>query len=72
MDGALPTFSLFGDSASTMLTLLVFLATATVAFSIMAWMRVNGEVKRRAAGIKSDLGSGDGGIRDTGMRAAQR
>jgi tight adherence protein C len=55
-----------------MLTLLVFLATATVAFSIMAWMRVNGEVKRRAAGIKLDPGQGDGGIRGSGMRAAQR
>jgi tight adherence protein C len=48
----------------------VFLATATVAFSVMAWMRVNSEVKRRAAGIKSDIG--EGGIRETGIRAAQR
>lgn len=72
MNETFPVFSLFGDSASTMLTLLVFLATATVAFSIMAWMRVNGEVKRRAAGIKLDPGQGDGGIRGSGMRAAQR
>lgn len=65
------TFSLFGDTASMMLTLLVFLATATVAFSIMAWMRVNGEVKRRAAGIKSDIGV-DSGLRGSGVKAAQR
>ena len=29
---------------------LVFLATATVAFSVMAWVRVNGEVRQKATG----------------------
>jgi len=66
------SFSLFGDASSTMLTLLVFLATATLAFTVMAWMNVNGAVKRRAAGIRNDSSSGDGGLRDTGKRAAQR
>ncbi len=67
------TFSIFGDPSSVMLTLLVFLATATLAFSVMAWLRVNGAVKRRAAGIKSGASQGgDGGLRDSGVKAAQR
>ncbi len=72
MNAAFEPFFLFGDASSTMLTLLVFLATATVAFSIMAWMRINGEVKRRAAGIKLDSGPDAGGIRGSGVKAAQR
>ncbi len=71
MEQAFESFSLFGDPASMMLTLLVFLAAATIAFVMMAWMRVNSEVKRRAAGIKAES-TGDGGLRDTGRRAAQR
>jgi tight adherence protein C len=35
-----------------MLALMIFLATATLAFSVMAGLRVRGEVKRRAAGIR--------------------
>jgi tight adherence protein C len=67
-------FTLFGDTASTMLTVLVFLATTTLAFSIMAWMRVNGAVKRRAAGIRAEAGGqgGSGGLRGSGVKAAQR
>ena len=45
-----PMFTLFGDEDSIMVTLLVFLASATLAFSIMAVLRVRGSVKRRAAG----------------------
>ncbi len=48
-------FSLFGDSASTMLTLMVFLATAILSFAVMAMVRVHGAVKRRAAGINLKL-----------------
>lgn len=64
------TFSIFGDSASMMLTLLVFLATATLAFAVMAWVRVHGSVKRRAAGISADGGSGS--LRGSGLKAAER
>ncbi|HVY00504.1 MAG TPA: type II secretion system F family protein [Pseudorhodoplanes sp.] len=63
-------FSLFGDTASTMLTLLVFLATATLAFTIMAWVNVNSAVKRRAAGIRSQ--PGDDRLHHSGIKAAQR
>ncbi len=48
-------FSLFGDSASTMLTLMVFLATAVLSFAVMAMVRVHGSVKRRTAGINAKL-----------------
>ena len=46
---------LFGDSASTMLTLMVFLATAVLTFAMMAMVRVHGAVKRRTAGINAKL-----------------
>ena len=48
-------FSFFGDSASTMLTLMIFLATTVLAFAIMAMVRVHGAVKRRTAGINAKL-----------------
>jgi tight adherence protein C len=48
-------FSLFGDSASTMVTLMVFLATAVLSFAVMAMVRVHGAVKRRTAGINAKL-----------------
>src|SRR5215211_3141355 len=52
-------FDLFGDlpgGPRMMLALLVFLATATVAFLIMAGARVRGEVKRRAIAINRPTG----------------
>jgi tight adherence protein C len=70
------SFSIFGDSASMMLTLLVFLAGTTLAFSIMAFARVRGSVKRRAAGISaSDIAGtniGSRSLRGSSMKAAQR
>ena len=48
-----PLFTLFGDDDSIMVTLLVFLASATFAFSIMAVVRVRGSVRRRAASISA-------------------
>lgn len=48
-------FLTFGDSASTMLTLMIFLATAVLTFAIMATVRVHGAVKRRTAGINAKL-----------------
>ena len=39
------------DGNSTMVAVLVFLAAGTLAFSVMAVIRVQGSVKRRAANI---------------------
>ena len=63
---------MFGDSTpAIMVGVLVFLAAATLAFGVMAVFRVQGAVKRRAAGIaarrpagtKSPGGRGRCGIR---------
>jgi tight adherence protein C len=66
------TFTLFGDNASMMVTLLVFLASATFAFSIMAIVRVRGSVRRRAAGISAAGTEDTGSLRDSSRKAAQR
>ena len=42
---------LMNDGSTTMVGVLVFLAAATLAFSIMVAMRVQGSVKRRAAKV---------------------
>ncbi len=41
----------FADGSALMLAVLVFLATAILAFGVMAAVRVRGAVKRRTAGI---------------------
>jgi len=46
--------NVFRDNASLMMTLLVFLATGTTAFSAMAFVRVRGSVKRRTARIMDE------------------
>ncbi|HEY1474124.1 MAG TPA: type II secretion system F family protein [Pseudolabrys sp.] len=43
--------NVFRDSASLMMAVLVFLAAGTMAFSVMAFARVRGSVKRRASNI---------------------
>ena len=43
------------DSASMLMAVLVFLAAGTMAFSVMAFARVRGSVKRRAARIVDDF-----------------
>lgn len=45
---------LFRDSASMLMALLVFLAVGTMAFTVMAFVRVRGAVKRRTARITLD------------------
>jgi tight adherence protein C len=67
---------LLGDGNSTLVGVLVFLAATTLTFSLMAVVRVQGSVKRRAANIG---GVGDGGpgsnrrsLRYTSVQAAQR
>jgi tight adherence protein C len=58
-----------------MVAVLVFLAAATLAFSVMAVIRVQGSVKRRAANI-GEFGdvdrSGGRSLRSSSLRAAQR
>jgi tight adherence protein C len=66
---------LMSDANSAMVALLVFLAAAMLAFSIMAVVRVQGSVKRRAANI-GDFGdvdrSGGRSLRSSSLRAARR
>ncbi len=55
MDFGSVTFAnLFRDGASMLMALLVFLAAGTMAFSVMAFARVRGSVKRRAVRIMDD------------------
>jgi tight adherence protein C len=67
------TFSLFGDSATTMLTMLVFLGAGTLAFAVMIGVRARGAVRRRAARVNLDEDtSGDRrSLRYSGMKAAK-
>jgi tight adherence protein C len=43
--------AVFGDSSAMMLALLVFLATAVLAFGVMLAIRARGAIRRRATGI---------------------
>jgi tight adherence protein C len=66
---------LFGtDATVSMMMLLVFLATTTLSFTVMKWMRVHGAVKRRAAELSLDGGrdAGGRGLRGSGFKAAQK
>jgi len=68
------TFAIFGSSASTMLTVLVFLATATLAFAVMLGVRAREAVRRRAARVSIDIDEPGGrrSMRYSGLRAAQK
>jgi tight adherence protein C len=68
------SFALFGDSAATMLSLLVFLAAGTLAFALMVGVRAREAVRRRAARVGLDEGSADGrrSLRYSGLKAAQK
>lgn len=60
MDALLDLLSdLFGDSPTAMMSLLVFLAAATLAFGVMAMIHVRGAVKRRAAGVAEGVERAD-------------
>jgi tight adherence protein C len=67
-----PQFTLFADKQSTLVVLMVFLATATLAFTIMASLRVRGSVKRRAAGILDEAEGNGRGLRGSSLRAAEK
>jgi tight adherence protein C len=68
---------LLTEGNSTMVGLLVFLAAGTLAFGIMAALRVQGSVKRRAANIGrvdgfQQAGGGSRSLRQSSLKAAQR
>jgi tight adherence protein C len=69
------TFAVFGDSATTLLSALIFLATGTLAFAVMLGVRSREAVRRRAARVNIDddtSGSGRRSLRYSGVRAAQK
>ncbi len=67
-------FDLFGTSSSTMLTVLVFLASATLAFAVMLAVRAREAVRRRAVRVNLDADAADSSrsLRASGVRAAQK
>ena len=68
--------NLLGSGNPTMVAVLVFLAATTFAFCVMALVRVQGSVKRRAAGIgklaDDDRSVGSRSLRNSSLKAAQR
>jgi tight adherence protein C len=67
--------ALLGDGSSTMVAVLVFLAAGTLAFCIMAAIRVQGSVRRRAANLGAmalDRAGGSRSLRHSSLKAAQR
>lgn len=74
MDTGELLIGIFGDGDSMMLALLVFLAAATLAFCIMAAVRIRGSVKRRAAGLAPSMENlaGSRSLRQSSFKVAQR
>jgi tight adherence protein C len=67
---------LLSESNSTMVGVLVFLAAGTLAFCVMAVVRVKGSVRRRAANIgalePTERAGGGRSLRYSSLKAAQR
>lgn len=67
---------LMGDGDSVMISVLVFLAAGTLAFTVMAIARVQGSINRRAANIGPiEIAEGPAGprsLRHSSLKAAQR
>lgn len=61
-------------STSTMMSVLVFLATGMLAFAVMVGMRAREAVRRRAArvSVEDDAPAGGRALRSSGVRAAQK
>jgi tight adherence protein C len=78
MNGAVNSvIAIYGESTTgVVLGVLVFLAATTLAFSIMAVLRVRGAVNRRAAGIREEATtgsqSGSRSLRYSSTKAVQR
>jgi tight adherence protein C len=51
--------AIFNDNANLMLAMLVFLAAGTLAFSVMAFARVRGSVKKRTSNLLDDRERGN-------------
>ena len=68
------TLGMFGDSAATMLSVLIFLAVGTLALAVMIGMRAREAVRRRAAsvGIDEETGEGRRSLRHSGVKAAHK
>jgi tight adherence protein C len=66
------TFALFGSNATTMLSVLVFLAAGTLAFALMIGVRAREAVRRRAARVGLDDGAPAGrrALRYSSVQAA--
>jgi tight adherence protein C len=67
-------FAVFGSSATTLLSALVFLGTGTLAFAVMLGVRSREAVRRRAArvNIDADAPGSRRSLRYSGARAAQK
>src|SRR5215470_16352714 len=63
-----------GGRPALLLGIFVFLAVATLTFVVMAFLRVRGSVKRRAAHVVSDGGgrNGPNSLRYQSLQAAQK
>jgi tight adherence protein C len=75
METLLDIISTSSASANILVMALVFIPAATIAFFVMTAIRVRGAVKRRAAGISSDMMGSSGGrhsLRHSSVKAAQR
>ncbi len=73
MDASSP-FGIFGDSAATMLSALVFLAAGTLAFAVMIGVRAREAVRRRAVrvGLEDGAPADRRALRYSGLRTAQK
>lgn len=70
-----PLITVFRDSPSMMVGLLIFLAAGTLAFSVMVLVRARGEVKRRASRILDDDAAGKNSsrsLRHSSLKAVQQ
>jgi tight adherence protein C len=73
MDALIDLATRFGIGVNALLTVLVFVPAATMAFLVMGRLRLRGAVRRRAAGISADGPEvSAGSMRVSGMKAAQR
>jgi len=71
---ATETFGLFGDSSTTMMSVLVFLAAGTLAFALMIAVRAREAVRRRAVrvGLDEEGAAGRRSLRYSWVKAAQQ
>jgi tight adherence protein C len=68
------TIGMFGEDAPLMLSILIFLATGTLAFAVMLGIRAREAVRRRAVRVGLDEGAPGGrrSLRFSGWKAAQK